>query len=103
MLRINVPTLKTLDPKYESKLIDKAVMQYLSTKRYVIKKKSETHAKQLQYGTSSQDLFLPTARRQTSSGLLRNESYLEISDDESGPELPSDSEGESSSQSSDIE
>ena len=97
MLRINVYILTTLDLEYESKLIDKAVAQYLNTKRYVSRKKQTTQVKQHQYGTSSEDLFLPTIRRQTTtSDLLRNEEYLEISEDETESD-PEGSEDESSS------
>lgn len=99
MLRINVPILTSLDAEYESKLIDKAVSQYLSTKRYETKKKSGAKVKQHQYGTSSEDLFLPpTKRKQPCSALLRNEDYLNISSDENEELFLSDDDFSSGSQ-----
>ena len=81
MLWINVPKLTALDPEYESKLIDKGAARYLSTNRYNSRKPT-TQVKQHQYGSSSGNLFLPTIRWQTTtSNLLNNENYLEISED----------------------
>ena len=48
-----------------------------------------------EYGTSSEDLFLPTQRKPNlTSDLLKDENYLQISDDESVQEM-SDSDNDS--------
>ena len=95
MLRINVLILSKLDPEYEAKLIDKAVSEYLNKQRYVTKSKKATQVKPHEYGTSSEDLFLPTLRKPNlTSDLLKDENYLQISDDESVQEM-SDSDNDS--------
>ena len=97
MVLSNVSILTALDAEYGNKLINKAVAQYLSTKLYVSRKKSTTQVKQHQYGSSSEDLFLPTIRKQTTtSDHLKDEDYLEIGEDETESN-PEDSEDESSS------
>ena len=95
MLRINVTILSKLDPEYEAKLIEKAVSEYLNKQRYVTKSKKTTQVKPHEYGTSSEDLFLPTQRKPNlTSDLLKDENYLQISDDESVQEM-SDSDNDS--------
>ena len=95
MLRINVPILSKLNPKYEAKLIDKAVSEYLNEQRYVTKSKRAIQVKPYEYGTSSEDLFLLTLRKPNlTSDLLEDEDYLQISDNESAQEM-SDSDNDS--------
>ena len=95
MLQINVPILSTLHPEYEAKLMDKAMSEYLNKQRYVTKSKKATQMKSHEYGNSSKDLFLPTLRKPSlTSDLLKDENYLQISDDESVQEM-SDSDNDS--------
>ena len=48
-----------------------------------------------EYGTSSEDLFLPTLRKPNlTSDLLKDENYLQISGDKNGQEM-SDSDNDS--------
>ena len=95
MLRINVPILSKLDPEYEAKLIDMAVSEYLNKQCYVTKSKKTAQVKPHEYDTSSEDLFLLTLRKPNlTSDLLKDENYLQISDDESVQEM-SDSDNDS--------
>ena len=95
MLQINVPILSTLHPEHEAKLMDKAMSEYLNKQRYVTKSKKATQMKSHEYGNSSKDLFLPTLRKPSlTSILLKDENYLQISDDESVQEM-SDSDNDS--------
>ena len=95
MLRINVLILSKLNHEYKAKLIDKAVSEYLNKQHYVTKSKKATQVKPHEYGTSSEDLFLPTLRKPNlTSDLLKDENHLQISDDESDQEM-SDSDNDS--------
>ena len=95
MLQINVPILSTPHPKYEAKLMDKAMSEYLNKQRYVTKSKKATQVKPHEYGTSSENLFLLTLRKPNlTSDLLKDENYLQISDNESVQEM-SDSDNDS--------
>ena len=95
MLRINVPILSKLDPGYKAKLIVKTVSEYLNKQRYVTKSKKATQVKPHEYGTSSENLFLLTLRKPNlTSDLLKDENYLQISDNESVQEM-SDSDNDS--------
>ena len=95
MLRINVPILSKLDPEYEAKLIDKAVSEYLNKQHHVTKSKTAAQVKPHEYGTSSEDLFLSSLRKPNlTSDLLKDENYLQISDNESVQEM-SDSDNDS--------
>ena len=95
MLWINVPILSKLDPKYEAKLIDKAVSEYLNKQHYVTKSKIAAQVKPHEHGTSSEDLFLPSLRKPNlTSDLLKDENYLQISDGKSVQEM-SDSDNDS--------
>ena len=58
LLRVNVPVLTALDPNFESKLIEKAVSEYLKTPRYNVKK-STAHENLLSSANDEDDLFLP--------------------------------------------
>ena len=95
MLWIKILILSKLGPKYEGKSIEKAVSEYLNKQRYVTKRKKATQVKPHEYGTSSEDLFLPTQRKPNlTSDLLKDENYLQISDNESVQEM-SDSDNDS--------
>ena len=62
--------------------------EYLNKQHYVTKSKKATQVKPHEYGTSSEDLFLPTLRKPNlTSDLLKNENYLRISDDQSVQEM----------------
>lgn len=100
MIRVNVPTLTTLDPNYEEKLVQKTVKNYLKKKRY---HKTRSNASNKQFKgrdvTALEDLFLPQKRvRIDENVLLLDEGYLHISDS-SGSE--SSEYDESSSEESD--
>ena len=85
MIRINVPILTSLDPDYETKLVNKAVDYYLSTKRYHNTTSAASTADTHDFHSmkSSVDLFLPIATRHLNpSQLLQDDSYLVISGDE---------------------
>ena len=95
VLWINVLILSKLNHEYKAKLIDKAVSEYLNKQHYVTKSKKATQVKPHEYGTSSEDLFLPTLRKPNlTSDLLKDENHLQISDDESDQEM-SDSDNDS--------
>ena len=95
MLWIKILILSKLGPKYEGKSIEKAVSEYLNKQRYVTKRKKATQVKPHEYGTSSEDLFLLTLRKPNlTSDLLKDENYLQISDNESVQEM-SDSDNDS--------
>ena len=85
LLRVNVPTLATLDPNYEEKLVQKTVNNYLKQKRYP-PKKSNASKKQFKGRNdviALEDLFLPQKRARVVNNenfLLIDEAYLEISD-----------------------
>ena len=85
LLRVNVPTLATLDPNYEEKLVQKTVNNYLKQKRYH-KTKSNASKKQFKGHddiTALEDFFLPQKRARAVNNenvLLIDEGYLEISD-----------------------
>ena len=56
--------------------------EYLNKQSYVTKIKKATQVKPHDYGTSSDDLFFPTLRKPNlTSDLLKDENYLQISDD----------------------
>ena len=68
--------------------------EYLNKQHYVTKSKKATQVKPHEYSTSSEDLFLPTLRKPNlTSDLLKDENYLQISDDESVQEM-SDSDND---------
>ena len=85
LLRVKVPTLATLDPNYEEKLVQETVNNYLKQKRYH-KTKSNASKKQVKGCddvTALVDLFLPQKRARVVNNvniLLIDEGYLEISD-----------------------
>ena len=58
-----------------------------------------------EYGTSSEDFFLPTLRKPNlTSGLLKDENYLQISEDESVQEMPdSDNDSDDSEEGEEID
>ena len=60
--------------------------EYLNKQRYVTKSKKDTQVKPHEYSTSSEDLFLLTLRKLTSD-LLKDENYLQISDNKSVKEM----------------
>ena len=87
LLRVNVPTLATLDPNYEEKLVQKTVNNYLKQKHY---HKTKLNASKKQFKgcndvTALEDLFLPQKRAQAvnNENVLIDEGYLEISDSSS--------------------
>ena len=64
LLRVNIPTLATLDPNYKEKLVQKMVNNYLKQKHYH-KAKSNASKKQFKGRddvTALEDLFLPQKR-----------------------------------------
>jgi hypothetical protein len=65
LLRVNVPVLRTLDPNFESKLLEMAVTEYLKTPRYRVKK-SSAHENPLRSASDEDDLFLPKVTHMTS-------------------------------------
>ena len=85
LFRVNVPTLATLDPNYEEKLVQKTVNNYLKQKCY---HKTKLNASKKQFKgrndvTTLEDLFLPQKRARVVNNknvLLIDEGYLEISD-----------------------
>ena len=69
--------------------------EYLNKQRYATKSKKAAQVKPHEYGTSSEELFLPTLwKPNLTSDLLKDENYLQISDDESVQEM-SDSDNDS--------
>ena len=69
--------------------------EYLNKQHYVTKSKIAAQVKPHEYGTSSEDLFLPSLRKPNlTSDLLKDENYLQISGDKNGQEM-SDSDNDS--------
>ena len=67
--------------------------EYLNKQRYATKSKKAAQVKP--HGTSSEELFLPTLwKPNLTSDLLKDENYLQISDNESVQEM-SDSDNDS--------
>ena len=88
LLRINVPILTTLDPNYESKLMDKNVDPYLNKQKRYHSTKSNTSTSKLLSSciTDKEDLFLPTPLYLTdhkpASMLLEDDSHLRLSNND---------------------
>ena len=84
MLRVNVPVLTSLDPDYETKLVDKAIEKYLTEKKRYHNTTSKASTSKALVSSTSEDLFLPKpcVLSDKPSVLLEDDLYLQISDDE---------------------
>lgn len=104
MIIINLPILKKLDPQYESKLIDKAVDRYLSTKQRYHHTKSKKRAVTVSGPEKSMDYFLPTPFKSSHScnlnPLLEDDPMdLDDSDEIMDSEISSETDGHMSTES----